>query len=126
MTKWLGFAGKSLPEGWDWKLRGVAQSVRLSPFRLNYWTPPGLLDVSKPAARLVQGKIVADAMEAIIGVFYEALGPERNSCWLACLGLLPGAPTVRCCAEVSGAMAVQPSCFLCQPTAWIFLIATAF
>jgi hypothetical protein len=99
MTKWLGMAGEVLPEGWEWKLRGVVDSLRLSPFRLNYWTPPGLLDTVKPPRKDVLGKVVSDSMEAIIGVFYEALGPAKNNCWLACLGLIPGAPTVRtaCC-----------------------------
>ena len=97
MTKWLGLANQPVPEGWQWKLRGVADSLRLSPFRLHYWTPPGLLDHVRPPQKTVFGKVLADAMEAIIGVFYEALGPARNNCWLACMGLLPGAPTVRCC-----------------------------
>jgi hypothetical protein len=95
MTKWLGIADDALPDGWQWKLRGVADSIRLAPFRLIYWTPPGLLDVVKPTKKEVPGKVVSDAMEALIGVFYEALGPDRNNCWLACLGLLPDAPTVR-------------------------------
>eukprot|EP00892_Ulva_mutabilis_P000531 jgi/Ulvmu1/10479/UM064_0016.1 len=93
MTRWLGMAGQQLPEGWQWRLRGVAESLRLSPFRLNYWTPPGLLDLVKPPWRDVLSKVVSDAMEAIIGVFHKALGPTRTNCWLACLGLLPGAPT---------------------------------
>lgn len=101
MTKWLGMAGTPLPEGWQWMLRGVADSLRLSPFRLHYWTPPGLLDAVKPQRRHVLGKVVADAMEALMGVFYEARGPARNNCWLACLGLLPGEPTVRAPAPLS-------------------------
>lgn len=95
MTKFLGCAQQRLPPGWQWRLHGVADSLRLSPFRLHYWTPPGLLDNVKTPRKDADGKVVSDAMEAIIGVFYEALGPQRVSCWLACLGLLPGAPTVR-------------------------------
>ena len=94
MTRWLGMAGQTLPQGWQWQLRGVAESLRLLPFRLNYWTPPGLMEMVKPLRRDVLGKVVSDAMEAIIGVFYEALGPSRTNCWLACIGLVPGAPTV--------------------------------
>jgi hypothetical protein len=100
MTKWLGLGSQLVPDGWQWKLRGVADSLRLSPFRLHYWTPPGLLDRVRPPAKVVFGKVLADAMEALIGVFYEALGPQRNNAWLACMGLLPGTPTVRCVGAV--------------------------
>lgn len=97
MTKWLGAdAAPAQDPGNDWRLRGVVQSLRLSPYRLNYWTPPGLLDIVKPTTMKILGKVVADSMEALIGVFYEAVGPHRTTCWLACLGLLPGAPKVRC------------------------------
>lgn len=113
MTKWLGIGDGDLPESWQWKLRGVADSLRLSPFRLNYWTPPGLLDVVRPPQKDVMGKVVSDAMEAIIGVFYEALGPAKNSCWLACLGLIPGAPTVRARAQESKGHARR--CRPCAP-----------
>ena len=78
-----------------WHLRGVVDSLRLSPYRLNYWTPPGLLDKVKAPRKKIIGKVVADAMEALIGVFYEAIGDERTSAWLACLSFLPGDPTVR-------------------------------
>lgn len=48
----------------------MADSLRISPFRLNYWTPPGMLEQARAPRRRVSGKVVSDAMEAIIGASF--------------------------------------------------------
>lgn len=62
---------KPLPDGWEWKLRGVADCLRMLPFQLNYWTPPGLIEQAHAPRNRVQGKVVSDAMEAIIGELFS-------------------------------------------------------
>lgn len=77
--------------------RGIAESLRIFPFAMNRtWRPPGV-SVAQ-AQQLVKlnmnGKAVADAVEALIGVLFDDAGPQRALAWLHELRPLRNLPKV--------------------------------
>lgn len=93
MTRYLGLKGVDIPER---HCRGIYESLRLHSFSLNAtWRPPGLAQPFPPPVREdISGKAAADAVEALIGVFYEQLGEAGIHEWLAFLGLVRKPPPV--------------------------------
>ena len=69
----------------------IASSLRFLPFRLNQtWRPPGMTAPPDGIIRSnVKGKVVADGMEALLGVVYESAGPAVTLHWLQRLRILP-------------------------------------
>lgn len=95
MSRYLGMEGVDMP---DHHCRGIYDSLRLHSFSLNAtWRPPGLAQSFPPPCREdISGKAASDAVEALIGVFYEHLGEAGIHEWLAYLGLVRKPAEVRC------------------------------
>lgn len=90
--------------------RSITESVRAFPYGRALWRPPGFELHFKPEEALLAGKKSADALEALIGVVFEAAGEDATEAWLAWLGVLPNHKGVR---ENSHAWL---ACIVCRST----------
>lgn len=90
MTKYMSPGALDLPVEARRKLRGIGDCVRLFPFDLNStWVPPGLPVCPAPLVKeQIGGKMAADALEAIIGVVFEASGAAGARAFLKRLHLV--------------------------------------
>lgn len=63
----------------------IMDSIRFSPYHRGAWQPPGLTTAGDAPKQRVHGKAVADVVEALIGVYFDAWGCARlvvRDCWL--------------------------------------------
>lgn len=83
---------------------GVRQCMRTAPFELENWGPPGLCNAPPQCeTKLLRNKRLADVMEALIGILFEAGGMGVATKWMEHYGILPASEPVRSCYL----------CFLC-------------
>jgi dsRNA-specific ribonuclease len=76
------------------RFRSLKECIRSFEFSCSTWMPPGQDAVMEKREMMLQSKKLSDAVEALIGVVFEASGPDVTTRWLLELGVLPSKVSV--------------------------------